>query len=129
MTRIFYAEDDGDIAALVMLTLGFAGFDVQVFGDGEAVLQGLRDGPRPAALICDVMMPGKDGLTVLKELRADPELADLPVLMLSALAQESERLQIREAGASGLLTKPFDCDELTALVTDLVEGRAAEVNS
>ena len=117
--RILYAEDDGDIAALVQLTLGFHGFDVEVCPDGAAVLERLRSGPRPAVLICDVMMPRKSGLEVLTELRADPDLADLPVLMLSALARESERQQIRRAGATGLLTKPFDCEELAALVADM----------
>lgn len=123
--RILYAEDDGDIAALVQMTLGFHGFDVEVCPDGETVLRRLRAGPRPAVLICDVMMPGKTGLDVIGELRADPDLVDLPVLMLSALARESERQQIRRAGATGLLTKPFDCEELAALVTDMASGRAA----
>jgi DNA-binding response OmpR family regulator len=126
MPTVIYAEDDADIAVLVTFSLEDHGIDVEVCPDGRLVLERLRDGPRPDALILDVMLPGMSGLEILAEVRGMPEFADLPVLVLSALVRESEREEIRRSGAAAFLTKPFDCEELAALVSDLIQmGDAA----
>ena len=126
MPTVIYAEDDADIAARVTFSLEDHGIDVEVCPDGRLVLERLRNGPRPDALILDVMLPGMSGLEILAEVRNMPEFADLPVLVLSALVRESEREEIRRGGAAAFLTKPFDCEELAALVEDLIQmGDAA----
>ena len=126
MPTVIYAEDDADIAALVSFSLEDHGIEVEVCPDGRQVFERLANGVRPDALILDVMLPGMSGLEILAEVRNMPEFAELPVLVLSALARESDREEIRRGGKAAFLTKPFDCEELAALVTDLIQmGDAA----
>jgi DNA-binding response OmpR family regulator len=116
---ILCADDDEDILSLVSLRLERAGFRVNRATDGDAALEALR-AERPALAVLDVMMPKRTGYEVLAALRADPALAGLKVILLSARVQESDVERGLDAGADAYLAKPFKAGELVARVQDLL---------
>jgi two-component system phosphate regulon response regulator PhoB len=111
MQKILIVEDERDIADLVGFNLERAGYEVIKAHDGitgaEMAIQ-----QRPDLVILDLMLPGKDGFGVFKEIRRDPRSCDIPVIMLTARAQTEDRIQGLEAGADDYLTKPFSPKEL-----------------
>jgi DNA-binding response OmpR family regulator len=118
---ILCADDDEDILSLVALRLERAGFEVAKVSDGEAAIAGARE-LHPAVLVLDVMMPKRNGLEVLAEVRADPGLAPMKVLLLSARVQEADIERGVGAGADAYLAKPFRAQDLVAAVKELVGG-------
>jgi two-component system response regulator ResD len=120
MKRILLAEDDPQIARLVKFKLEREGFSVEWVEDGEAALQRVRQEPFDLILL-DVMMPGRDGFSVLAELHADPSYRDLPVVMLTARA--SERDLQTGASATDYIVKPFDPAHLVERVRAILESR------
>jgi two-component system alkaline phosphatase synthesis response regulator PhoP len=124
MTLILVAEDDADIRLLVRDVLEHAGFEVLVSGDGPSALQAART-RRPDLLVLDLGLPGLDGLDVARTLRRD---SDLPIIMLTARAEESDTLVGLELGADDYIAKPFSTKELVARVRAVLrraESRAA----
>ena len=115
---VLCADDDEDILALLSFCLERAGFRVEQVSDGEAALAAVRE-LRPQVVVLDVMMPRRNGLEVLAELRADPGLADVRVLLLSAGVQEADVGRGVAAGANAYLAKPFRSQELVAAVRRL----------
>ncbi|TAE78430.1 MAG: DNA-binding response regulator [Verrucomicrobia bacterium] len=111
MQKILIVEDERDIADLVGFNLERAGYAVLKAHDGitgaEMAIQ-----QRPDLIILDLMLPGKDGYGVFKEIRRDSRSRDIPVIMLTARAQTEDRIQGLEAGADDYLTKPFSPKEL-----------------
>lgn len=115
---ILLVEDEANILEAIGFILSRAGWDVRGHGKGEtAVAEVAR--VAPDILILDVMLPGRSGLDILRELRATPETADLPVLMLTAKGQARDREQAIALGANAFLTKPFSNDDLIATVRGL----------
>ena len=112
--RILLADDNADMRAYVRRLLA-AQFDVQAVADGQAAIETIRE-RAPDLVLADVMMPRLDGIGLVRELRADPAFADLPVMLLSARAAEQARLQGLSAGADDYLVKPFSAHELIARV-------------
>ena len=106
---------------MTRVALGFEGFDVDEAADGAAGLDAIR-ADRPDAVVLDVMMPGIDGLEVLRELREDPELATLPIVLLTAKAGVNAEQEGWDAGATAYLTKPFTGTALAATLRRLLEG-------
>jgi two-component system, OmpR family, alkaline phosphatase synthesis response regulator PhoP len=115
MSRILIVEDDADIAQLVKLYLEKAGHRVDVIDSGDAALSRLRDSP-PELLILDVMLPGVDGLMICRAVRARSETAAIPIIIVSARAEESDRIHGLELGADDYIIKPFSPKELVARV-------------
>ena len=113
------ADDDEDILSLVTLRLERAGFDVAKARDGDQAVETVR-ARRPSLAILDVMMPKRTGYEVLAELRADPSLAGLKVILLSARVQEADVERGLDAGADAYLAKPFKAPELVAKVQELL---------
>ena len=118
---ILCADDDEDILSLVALRLERAGYEVMRVVDGDAAIAAAR-ARRPALAVLDVMMPKRTGYEVLAELRADPALRDLKVILLSARVQETDVERGLDAGADAYLAKPFKAPELVAKVQELLGG-------
>jgi DNA-binding response OmpR family regulator len=116
---VLCADDDEDILALVSLRLGRAGYEVVQATDGDQALLLARE-RRPALAVLDVMMPGRTGLEVLQELRADEATSAIRVILLSARAQQSDVENGLAAGADAYLAKPFRAAELVEKVGELV---------
>ena len=119
MTRIFVVEDDRDIAELILHYLEKAGWQPQRFASGTAALAAARQQP-PECLILDLMLPGMDGLEVCRALRADATTAMVPIIMLTARGEETDRIVGLEIGADDYLAKPFSPNELVARVRALL---------
>ena len=116
---IMVIEDEKEIRDLVRYNLEKAGYRVAAAGDGE---QGLKQlfASRPDALVLDLMLPGMNGLEIVREVRAEPLTHDLPVLVLTARSAEMDKLLGFEQGADDYLTKPFSPRELVARVKALL---------
>jgi len=112
-------EDEKEIRDLVRYNLEREGFRVATVADGEAALEQIF-ASRPDALVLDLMLPGRSGLEVLREVREEALTRDLPVLLLTARAAEMDRLLGFEHGADDYLTKPFSPRELVARVRALL---------
>jgi DNA-binding response OmpR family regulator len=119
MSRILVIEDDRDIAQLIVHYLAQAGHDPQVVGNGAEGLAAVR-ARVPDLLVLDRMLPGLDGLEICRAVRSNPATATLPVIMLTARAEESDRVVGLELGADDYVTKPFSPKELVARVGALL---------
>jgi DNA-binding response OmpR family regulator len=116
---VMVIEDEKEIRDLVRYNLEKAGFRVAAAADGEQGLQQLF-ASRPDLLVLDLMLPGMNGLEIVREVRAEPLTHDLPVLVLSARSAEMDKLLGFEQGADDYLTKPFSPRELVARVKALI---------
>ena len=123
MKRILVVEDDADIAELLRHYLERAGYAVDVLGTGTDAVSRIRDS-QPDLVILDRMLPGLDGLEICRLLRVQPATADLPVIMLTARAEESDRIVGLELGADDYITKPFSAKEVVARVQALLRRSA-----
>jgi two-component system response regulator MtrA len=119
VARILVADDDVDIRELVEFKLSTLGHDVVAVADGAAAVEACQ-ASRPDLAVLDVMMPGVSGLDAIRAIRADPALADLPVILLTARAQESDVETGFDSGADDYITKPFSPRELAARVEALL---------
>lgn len=119
--RVLLIEDEANIAEALRFILTRDGWQVDTHGDGLTALAKLR-ALRPDVLVLDVMLPGRSGYEILDELRADPDLAALPVLVLTARGQERDRAIAAARGASMFMTKPFANAEILAGLRQLVRG-------
>ncbi len=115
MATILLAEDDPDIRLLVTHKLTHAGHQVRGFGDGLSAVTDAREHP-PDLAVLDVMMPGMSGLEVCRELRKDPATAKIAVILLTALARETDITAGLAAGADDYIVKPFSPREFTIRV-------------
>ena len=109
--RILIAEDDESLRALIRLTIEVGELEIHEAADGEAALADARR-CRPDLVLLDWAMPGRSGLEVCRELRADDRTSGATIVMITARAQEADRLAGFEAGADLYLTKPFSPLEL-----------------
>ncbi|MDH5528915.1 MAG: response regulator [Paracoccaceae bacterium] len=118
--RVLLIEDEPHIAEAIRYILVRDGWTVATHDDGTDALDVIRR-EAPEILVLDVMLPGKSGYEILADLRADAELADMPVLVLSARGQEAERGRAIAAGASRFMPKPFANDEILAALREMAE--------
>lgn len=116
---VLVADDDEDILLLVTARLRREGHEIVQARDGREALTAARE-HRPAIAVLDVGMPGLDGLEVLEQLRADPELRAIRVLLLTAKAQEQDVRRGFASGADAYMKKPFSPAELAAAVAELL---------
>jgi DNA-binding response OmpR family regulator len=115
MATVLLVEDDADIRFLVTYKLTQAGYQVRVFGDGLSAIAAAREHP-PDLAVLDVMMPGMSGLEMCRELRKDPATASIPVIILTALAQEADIMAGFAAGADDYIVKPFSARDFAMRV-------------
>jgi two-component system alkaline phosphatase synthesis response regulator PhoP len=121
--RILIVEDDHDIAALIAHYLEKAGYGSEIVADGAQALAAAKS-TSPDLVILDLMLPGIDGLEVCRALRLDPRTAALPIIMLTARGEESERILGLDSGADDYVVKPFRPNELMARVRALLRRSA-----
>jgi DNA-binding response OmpR family regulator len=123
MKRIIIVDDDKDLREMLRLRLEFEGYEVRVAANGLRLLSSLRVDP-PDLIILDVLMSWIDGFELCQALRKNPEFANIPVFILSALASEEDRRQGEAAGCTRYHTKPVDLD---LLLRDIREALARSV--
>lgn len=119
VARIVVADDDADIRELVEFKLATLGHDIVTVGDGSAAVDACRT-QHPDLAVLDIMMPGLTGLEAVKEMRANPEMAGIPVILLTARAQQSDVQIGYDSGADDYITKPFSPKDLAARVEALL---------
>ncbi len=117
---VLVVDDSPPNVKLLRLILGAAGYRVLDADSGPRALDILRR-DKPDAMLLDVRMPGMSGYEVCRKIRADPESADLPVIMVTALSQAEERIAGIEAGATDFISKPFNKKELLAKLRSSLE--------
>jgi DNA-binding response OmpR family regulator len=117
LAKILVVDDDESIRRLVSFTLTDLGHEVVEAATGQEAISAVRDG-EPVLIVLDVMMPGMDGLEVLKELRRLGLKRNTRVVLLTAKTQETDFVAGYNLGADDYLTKPFDPDELALQVTE-----------
>ncbi|WP_412753616.1 response regulator transcription factor [Krasilnikovia sp. M28-CT-15] len=119
MTLVLVADDDADIRDLVTFKLEQLGVEAIIAEDGSQALAAVRE-RHPTLAILDISMPGLSGIDVCRMIRADPEIADTMVLMLTARAQEQDVEHGFAAGADDYVTKPFSPRELVSRVQTML---------
>ena len=112
---IFCVEDDNSIRDLMVYTLNIAGFDAMGFADPASFWEAMRDNV-PELIVLDIMLPGEDGISMLKKLRAAPTTAKIPVIMATAKGTEYDRVIGLDLGADDYLTKPFGMMEMVSRI-------------
>ena len=121
--HILVVDDDAEIRSLLSEYLQKNGYRVTAVADGKGMWAALDSGPRPDIVVLDLMLPGDDGLTLCRNLRARSEL---PVIMLTARGEETDRIVGLEMGADDYLAKPFAFEELLARVRALIRRKDSD---
>ena len=116
---IFIADDESGLVSTLKSRLEFEGFKVATAPDGKAALERIPE-EMPDLLFLDIMMPAVNGYQVCRELKGNPDTSSIPILMLTAKSQESDKFWGKEAGADAYVTKPFDMDELIGEIRGLL---------
>src|SRR6185437_13648977 len=125
--QILIIEDESDVADLLEMTLRKAGFKASTTGDGASGLQKARDN-RPDFIILDLMLPKMSGLEVCRILKGDAATSHIPILMLTAKAEEIDRIVGLEFGADDYVTKPFSPREVMLRIRAILRrGEKPEV--
>lgn len=124
---IYCVEDDGSIRDLMVYALQAASFSAVGCADGEEFWQAMRQ-ETPELIMLDIMLPGEDGISILKKLRAVPATADIPVIMATAKGTEYDRVIGLDLGADDYLTKPFGMMEMVSRIRAVLRrtGHRAE---
>lgn len=124
MRPILVVEDDDNIAALLSFMLEREGYAVSVAADGEAAAHAIEHEPPPALVLLDAMLPYRDGMSLLAQIRRHATWKDVPVIMLTARTLERDIVGALDAGANDYVVKPFQPHELLARVRRLAAGAA-----
>ena len=119
---LLIADDDPEILSMLSLRLGKKGYDVLEAADGIETIRRARE-KRPDVVILDVMMPRKNGWEVARELRSDPDLRDVGIVMLTAIGEKVNEMTSPLYGADDYVDKPFDFADLEARIKRVIEDR------
>jgi two-component system, OmpR family, phosphate regulon response regulator PhoB len=125
MSRILVVEDESAIAELIAINMRHAGYEVTVAANSEQA-QAAVDGVLPDLVVLDWMLPGQSGLALAKSWRAQGRTRELPIIMLTARAEEGDKISGLDAGADDYLTKPFSTSELLARIRAVLRRKAPE---
>lgn len=112
---IWCVDDDNTIRDIEVYTLTQTGFDAKGFADGISMLEAFKT-EKPELIVLDIMLPGKDGVDVLKEIRNNPETRKIPVIMATAKGTEMDKIQGLDTGADDYLVKPFGVMEMVSRI-------------
>jgi two-component system phosphate regulon response regulator PhoB len=125
MSQIVVVEDESAIAELISTNLRHAGHDVIIAPTAEAARHEI-DAKLPDLVVLDWMLPGQSGLALARQWRADPRTRELPIILLTARGEESDKVAGLDAGADDYLTKPFSTNELMARIRAVLRRKAPE---
>lgn len=127
---IFCVEDDGNIRELVVYTLETTGFSARGFEDGRQFFEALAE-ELPELVLLDIMLPGEDGMEILKKLKASSRTRDIPVIMLTAKGAEYDKVMGLDSGADDYVTKPFGMMELVSRIRAVMRraGKKSEADT
>lgn len=117
--HVLLIEDEPSIIEAIRFLLTRDGWTVDTHSDGADAVEAIRS-TSPDLVILDLMLPGKSGMEILRDLRDLPDYRDLPVLMLTARGQSRDREMAEKAGVSRFMTKPFSNTEVVTAVRDLL---------
>lgn len=112
---IFCVDDDNTIREIEVYTLKQTGFEAKGFADGETLFEALK-AEKPDLIVLDIMLPGKDGMEILQEIRSNPETEKIPVIMATAKGTEIDKIQGLDKGADDYLVKPFGPMEMVSRI-------------
>jgi DNA-binding response OmpR family regulator len=121
--RVMIVEDEPEIRLFVGMMLRTEGYEVLEAEDGPAALSLLEKGPKPEIVLLDVMMPGLNGWQVYEQMQLRDEWSQIPVLLLTALAQRSDVERAVQLGVDGYLTKPFEPADLIVKIEETLRHR------
>ena len=122
---IFCVEDDGNIRELVVYTLESTGFQARGFEDGSSFLEALAL-ETPELVLLDIMLPGEDGMELLRKLKASKKTKDIPVIMVTAKGEDMDKILGLEYGADDYITKPFNILEVKARIKAIMRRAARQ---
>jgi two-component system alkaline phosphatase synthesis response regulator PhoP len=123
--RIFIVEDDDNIREMVSYAVKTAGFEAVSFSGGKEFFKTLSES-LPDLILLDIMLPGDDGITILKKLRTDKNTAKLPVIMLTAKGTELDKVTGFDSGADDYITKPFSVMEMLSRIKAVLRRTKTE---
>ena len=112
---IWCVDDDNTIRDIEVYTLTQTGFEAKGFADGISMLEALKT-EKPELIVLDIMLPGKDGVEILKGIRSNPETRKIPVIMATAKGTEMDKIQGLDTGADDYLVKPFGVMEMVSRI-------------
>ena len=123
---VYVCDDTEQIRRLIRVNLELEGYEVREASDGEELVAALHElDALPGVITLDAQMSPRDGWWTIAQIRADPRLAHLPVIMVTASVQQHDRVQAHGSGLDAFVSKPFDPDHLIELVSGfMAEGRA-----
>lgn len=124
---IYCVEDDNAIRDLMLYTLGASGFQAKGFPDSTFFWQAMTE-EKPALILLDIMLPGEDGITILKKLRAGAATANIPVIMATAKGSEFDKVIGLDTGADDYLVKPFGMMEMVARIKAVMRRTAPKTD-
>ena len=125
---IFCVEDDSAIRDLMIYTLNATGFEAAGFGDSDAFWEAVKQ-QEPELILLDIMLPGEDGITILKKLRSQAGFRDIPVIMATAKGTEFDKVTCLDLGADDYLTKPFGMMEMVSRIKAVLRRTGKKENS
>lgn len=126
--KILAVDDEKHILRLVQINLEKAGYEVVTGTNGREAIEKVHS-EKPELIVMDVMMPEMDGFEALKQLKSDPATADIPVIMLTAKAQDADVFHGWQSGADLYLTKPFNPIELLTFVKRIFDSKGEAENA
>jgi two-component system, OmpR family, phosphate regulon response regulator PhoB len=126
ISTILVVEDEPAIAELLSVNLGFAGYKVVQAADAETA-EGMIDRELPALILLDWMLPGMSGVQLARRLRGQDRTRDIPIIMLTARTDETDKVEGLETGADDYITKPFSPKELMARIKAVLRRRAPQL--
>lgn len=122
---IFCVEDDTGIRDLMIYTLNASGFEAKGFSDGEGLFEALK-AEMPKLIMLDIMLPGEDGITILKRLRKTAAFSEIPVIMATAKGTEYDKVIGLDSGADDYLAKPFGMMEMVSRIKAVLRRTSHE---
>ncbi|MBQ8056745.1 MAG: response regulator transcription factor [Ruminococcus sp.] len=125
---IYCVDDDNTIREIEVYTLKQTGFEAKGFADGEALFEELKT-EKPDLIVLDIMLPGKDGMDILQEIRSNPETEKIPVIMATAKGTEIDKIQGLDKGADDYLVKPFGTMEMVSRIKAVLRRCKREENT